>query len=114
MFEREIIAFKEHFENFYKSQDYKTKKKIGQILDIVRFEKRIPLKFFKYLTNSNGIYEIRITSTFKNIRILCFFDRNDMIILCNCFYKKTHKTPLKEIRLAEKLREKYLNDLYER
>jgi len=30
------------------------------------------------------------------------------VVLTNCFVKKTQKTPRKEIKLAEKLKEQYL------
>lgn len=88
----EIIKIK-----FYKSQDYKTQQKIEYVLDFVRFESLIPRRFFKHLEGSNGIYEIRVKTTFREIRILCFIDKTDLIVLTNCFLKKTRKTPFREI-----------------
>jgi phage-related protein len=107
---RRIITYKEYFANFYKAQDEKVREKIGYVLDLVRFEKQVPKKFFKYLENTDGIYEIRIITTFNSIRILCFFDDGNLIVLGNCFVKKTQKTPGKEIKLAEKLKKEYLKD----
>ncbi|MDP4107911.1 MAG: type II toxin-antitoxin system RelE/ParE family toxin [Bacillota bacterium] len=49
-------------------------------------------------------------TTFKNIRILCFFDKGELVVLTNCFYKKAQKTPAKEIKLAEKLKNEYLKE----
>jgi len=109
---RKVIAFKDHFLKFYKSQDKKTQEKIEYVLDLVRFEKHVPIKFFKYLDNSDGIYEIRVITTFKSIRILCFFDKGDLVVLINCFLKKTQKTPRKEIELAEKLKKEYIFEKY--
>jgi phage-related protein len=43
-------------------------------------------------------------------RVFCFFDKGQLIILLNGFQKKTQKTPLKEIRLAEKLKKEYFNN----
>jgi phage-related protein len=43
----------------------------------------------------------------KNIRILCFFDKGDLVVLTNCFIKKSQKTPRKEIIKAEKLKKEY-------
>ena len=51
-------------------------------------------------------------TTFKNIRILCFFDKGDLVVLTNCFLKKSQKTPAKEIKLAEKLKREYLIEKY--
>ena len=100
---RKIISYKEYFVNFYKNQDIKTQQKIEYVLDLVRYEKQVPKKFFKYLETTDGIYEIRIITTFKSIRIMCFFDEGQLVVLTNCFLKKTQKTPRKEIKTAERL-----------
>jgi len=105
---RRILAYKEYFVKFYKSKDYKTQEKIEYVLDLVRFESDIPRKFFKHLDGSDGIFEIRVKTTFREIRILCFLDKTDSVVLTNCFLKKTRKTPKREIRLAERLRKDYL------
>jgi phage-related protein len=88
---RRIIAYKSNFIDFYKSQDLKVQEKIEYVLDLVRFEKQVPKKFFKNLENTDGIYEIRVITAFKSIRILCFFDRGELIVLTNCFLKKISK-----------------------
>ena len=109
---RRIIAYKNNFVNFYKSQDNKIQEKIEYVLDLVRFEKQVPKKFFKFLDDTDGIYEIRVITTFKSIRILCFFDKGDLVVLTNCFLKKTQKTPRKEIKMAERLKREYMIDKY--
>jgi len=86
---RTVIAYKERFVEFYKKQDDKTQRKIEYILDFVRFEKQVPKKFFKHLKNTDGIYEVRVLTTFKSIRILCFQDAGNLVILTNCFIKKS-------------------------
>lgn len=111
---RKIITYGDNFVNFYKSQDRKIQEKIEYVLDLVRFEKQVPIKFFKYLDDTDGIYEIRIMTTFKNIRILCFFDKGELIVLINCFLKKSQKTPGKEIKTAEKLKKEYMTEKYGR
>jgi phage-related protein len=105
---RRIITYKDEFVKFYKSQDKKTQEKIEYVLDLVRYEKNVPIKFFKYLENTDGIYEIRVITTFKSIRILCFFDEGQLVVLTNCFLKKTQKTPTKEIKMSERLKKEYL------
>ena len=109
---RKIIAYRDYFVNFYKSQDRNVQEKIDYVLDLVRFEKQVPKKFLKYLENTDQIYEIRVMTTFKNIRILCFFDDGNLVVLTNCFLKKSQKTPDKEIRLAGKLKFDYLTEKY--
>jgi phage-related protein len=107
---RKIVTYKKYFAKFYKVQDEKVREKIGYALDLVRFERQVPKKFLKYLENTDGIYEVRIITTFKSIRILCFFDDGNLVVLVNCFVKKTQKTPKKEIKLAEKLKKEYLKN----
>jgi len=80
------------------------------VLDLVRHENKVPQKFLKALKNTDGIYEVRVITTFKSIRILCFLDGGNLVVLTNCFLKKTKKTPIKEIKLAEKLKREYLKD----
>ncbi len=109
---RKIVSYKTYFVDFYKSQELKVQEKIEYVLDLVRFEKQIPEKFFKNLENTNGISEIRVITTFKNIRILCFFDKGQLVVLTNCFLKKSQKTPRKEIKMAEKLKKEYINEKY--
>ena len=109
---RTIIAYKDSFVKFYKSQDSKVQNKIEYVLDLVRFEKNVPKKFFKQLRNTDGIYEIRVITTFRSIRILCFYDGGELVVLVNCFLKKTQKTPRKEIELAERLKKEYLIEKY--
>lgn len=70
----------------------------------------MPKKFFKAHENKDGIYEVRVITTFKSIRVLCFLDDGNLVVLTNCFVKKTQKTPRKEIKLAEKLKKEYLRD----
>ena len=109
---RKVIAYKDNFINFYKGQDSKIQEKIEYVLDLVRFERQIPKKFYKLLENTNGIWEVRVITTFKSIRILCFQDEGDLVVLTNCFVKKTQKTPKKEIKMAEKLKNEYLTEKY--
>lgn len=109
---RRVVAYKDYFVKFYRLQDSKTQEKIEYVLDLIRFEKQVPLKFFKYLEDTDGIYEVRVLTTFKSIRILCFFDKGDLVVLTNCFIKKTQKTPRQEIKLAELLKAEYLIEKY--
>lgn len=109
---RKILAYKDNFVDFYKSQDSKIQEKIEYVLDLVRFERQVPKKFFKLLKNTDGIWEVRVITAFKSIRILCFQDKGDLVVLTNCFLKKTQKTPQKEIKMAEKLKKEYLKEKY--
>lgn len=105
---REIIFFGDQVIDFYKSQDSKVQLKIEYVLDLVRFERQVPIKFFKKLESTNAIYEVRVITSQKSIRILCFQDEGTLVVLTNAFVKKTQKTPKNEIKLAESLKTEYL------
>lgn len=107
LFEREIRLYGNYFSEFYAKQSDKVKDKIDYVIDIVRFSERVPEKFFKHLSGTDGLYEVKVSTVFKNIRIFCFFDAGNLIILTNCFVKKSQKTPKKELVLAIKLKEAY-------
>ena len=107
--EREIIFYGDHVIDFYKSQDLKVQEKIEYVLDLVRFESYVPVRFFKKLENTDGIFEVRVITFQKSIRILCFLDEDRIVVLTNAFVKKSQKTPRNEIKLAEKLKYEYLN-----
>jgi phage-related protein len=107
---RKVIAYKERFVEFYTKQDPKTQQKMEYALDLVRYEIRVPKKFFKALESTDGIYEVRVITAFKSIRILCFMDDGNLVVLTNCFVKKTQKTPRQEIKLAERLKKEYLKE----
>ncbi len=42
---RRVIAYKNFFVDFYKSQELKVQQKIEYVLDLVRYEKQVPKKF---------------------------------------------------------------------
>ena len=107
---RQILFYGEDIIEFYKSQDEKVRVKIEYVLDLVRNEQRVPIKFFKKLVSTNDIYEVRVITAQKSIRILCFIDDGNLVVLTNAFVKKTQKTPSKEIKLAERLKQQYLDE----
>jgi len=106
---REVIFWGEFFSGFYEKQDLKVKSKIDWILWLIRCTERVPQKYLKYLADTDGLYEIKISTTFKEIRILAFFDDKKLLVVTNCFYKKSQKTPKEEIELGEKLKQEYFN-----
>jgi phage-related protein len=98
--DRKIIFHGKHFMEFYIMQTQKVQEKIDFVLKIVRTVERIPKTYFKHLTGTDGIYEIRVECEGNIYRILCCFDEGNLVILFNSFQKKTPKTPSKEIAKA--------------
>lgn len=70
----------------------------------------MPKKFLKYLESTDSLYEIKVSTTFNEIRIFCFFDKGNLIILANCIVKKTQKTPKNALKLAVKLKNEYFKN----
>lgn len=105
--ERKIIFYGNYFPKFYEEQNIKTRDKIDYVIDIIRFVNRVPIQFLKHLEGTESLYEIRVSTTFKQIRIFCFFDEGHIVVLTNCFVKKTQKTPKRELELAIKLKREY-------
>ena len=96
--------------DFYKSQDERTKKKIDYVLNIVRVMDKVPEQYLKYLEGTDGQYEARVKLASNIYRIVCFFDKGNIVVLMNGFQKKSQKTPKNEIELAERLRKKYYEE----
>ena len=55
-----------------------------------------------------GLFELRCQWGSESARLLFFFCGNRVIVVTNGFLKKTRKTPLRGIRLAEMRRNDYL------
>ena len=106
---REIIFHENHFIEFYQVQNDKVKEKIKYVLELIKQVEKVPEKFLKHLTNTNGLYEIRIEYQSNIYRIFCCFDKEKLVVLFNAFQKKTQKTPKKEIEKALKLMDEYFN-----
>ena len=107
---RKIEFHKDYFIDFYSKQNKKVQEKIEYVFKLIRQVERIPEKFLKHLTSTDGLYEIRVEYQSNIYRIFCFFDQGRLIILLNGFQKKTKKIPKKEIELAEKLKKEYFNE----
>ena len=105
--EREISLYGSYFSNFYEKQTDKVKDKIDYVLDLIKYEGRVSKKFLKFLAGTDGLYEIKVSTVYSNIRIFCFFDEGRLVVLTNCFVKKTQKTPKKHLDLAIKLKKEY-------
>ena len=108
--QRVIITYGKHFVGFYSLLDKNIQKKIDWVFELIKVTDKIPKKFFEHLTGTNGIYEIRVEYESNIYRILCFFDKGNLVVLINSFQKKTQKTPSSEIKLAEKLKKQYFID----
>ena len=86
------------------------KNKVNWTLQLVATIDKVPEKYFKHLTGSTGLYEIRVEVGSNTYRVFSFFDKGKLIILLNGFQKKTQKTPKSEIEMAERLKKQYFDE----
>jgi phage-related protein len=106
-FKRKISVYKNDFWDFYNSQTVEVQKKIDWVIGLVRILKIVPQKYLKHLSGTDGLYEIRVQLGNNTYRVFCFFDEGNLVILLSGFQKKDQKTPKKEIKKAEKLKQEY-------
>lgn len=107
---REVVAYKNYFEDFFKKQNRKVQDKIIKVLDILETVERVPISYLKYIEGTNGLFEIRVQLGSDIFRIFCCFDGNRLVVLFSGFQKKTQKTPSKEIDRAVRIMNEYFND----
>ncbi len=105
--QRDIIFYKNYFLDFYLSLDSKIQEKIDYILNLIKTIEYVPIRFFKHIEGTDGLFEIRIKFNFNIFRIFCCFDIGKVVVLFNGFQKKGEKTPKNEIEKAIKIKNEY-------
>ena len=53
---RQVIAYKNYFFEFYKNQNDKVQSKIEWTLNLIKVTPKVPEKFFKHLQGTKGLY----------------------------------------------------------
>ena len=108
--DRQVIAYKNYFLDFYEKQPENVQTKIEWTLNLIQVTQYIPEKYFKHLEGTKGLYEIRVEVGNNIYRIFSFFDKGNLVVLGNAFQKKTQKTPKQEVEKAIKIMEEYQNE----
>ena len=57
---REVVTYKDYFEEFFEKQSQKVRDKIIKVLDIIEQIERVPVTYLKYIEGTNGLFEIRV------------------------------------------------------
>jgi len=107
---REVIAYKNYFEEFLLEQPRKVQDKIFKIIEAIETLERVPSNYLKSMEGTDGLYEARIQLASNIWRVFCFFDNGKLVILLNGFQKKTQKTPKNEIEKALRLMNQYYQE----
>ena len=105
-----IYYYKNYYLDFFETLRPEVKKKFNWTLQLISTIKHVPEKYFKHLTDTTGLYEIRVEVGSDIFRVFSFFDEGHLIVLVNGFQKKSQKTLEKEIEIAEKLKKQYFDE----
>jgi len=104
---REIVFYKDYFDDFFETLTENVKDKIDEVLFMITILERVPTKFFKSIEGVKGLFEIRIEYESNIYSIFCCFDKGNLVVLFNGFQKKTQKTSTKELTKAQKIMAEY-------
>lgn len=110
---REVIFYKlssgkSPIDEFLDSLSAKEAQKVTWVLNLVEELEYLSTKYYKPLTNTDGIIEIRVQVAKNHFRLLGFEHNGRFVVLTNGFKKKDQKVPKSEIRLAEQRKKEYL------
>jgi len=109
-FIRDIFYYQNYYLEFFEKLKPDVQRKFNWTLQLIATIDKVPVKYFKHMTGSNGIFEIRVEVGSDIYRVFSFFDKGKLIILLNGFQKKSQKSPKNEIELAEELKKQYFDE----
>lgn len=104
---KKIVAYKNYYRDFMLKLSEIERTKIKRALLLFETEDKLPRHYISYIRD--GLYEFRVTCGNKEFRLFFIYDGDKLVILFNCFTKKTKKTPKKEIDKGLKIMEEYKN-----
>ena len=94
---------KKPIEEFLDSLEAKTAAKTVALMEVLEeYGPKLRMPYSKHL--DDGIFELRCQIGGNAVRTLYFFFVGKKIIVTNAFFKKTKKTPVKELQLAKRRR----------
>ena len=82
------------------------------MIELIQSLERPPTKFLKKLVNTDEIWEIRVEIQGNIFRLLSFFDEGSLLIVNHGIVKKSQKTPIKEIKVAQERIKKGTESFY--
>lgn len=112
MFKPRILFFYgDYFWDLFETLNQESQEKFNRILQLISTTENISRSIFKHVTDSRGLFEIRIETLTGGYRVFCFFDRNNRLIIINGFLKKSANTPKKEQKKAMRIRKEYFTNI---
>lgn len=96
-------------EEFLDSLLPKQAQKLTWVMQLIEERSRVSTQYFKKLSGTEDIWEIRAQMGSDIFRVLGFFTVNNTFVATNGFQKKTMEIPQTEIKLAQKRKQEYLH-----
>jgi phage-related protein len=96
-------------EEFLDSLDARQAQKVTWVLELIEELERIPQQYFKKLSGSDEIWEVRAKAGKETFRLLGFMKSAKLVILVHAFKKKSQQIRKTDIQLAEKRKKEYLS-----
>lgn len=94
---------------FLDSLSAKQAQKVVWVLRLVEDLERVPSQYFKKLTGTGDLWEVRAQHGGDAFRLLGFFDGPRLVVLVSGFAKKTDEVPSHDLAMAEDRRRDYLS-----
>jgi len=101
-FFRSIFYYKRYYLDFFETLKPEVRQKFNWTFQLIATTNQVPQKYFKHMTGSSGIYEIRVEMGTDIYRVFSFFDKGQLIIIINGFSKEKPKDSCKGIKARRK------------
>jgi phage-related protein len=109
------VRFLKEAEKYFLTLSEKIQKKF--LISFEKTETGYKGKWFQKLKNTDGIYEFRQYDHQKFYRIFAFWDSEEketLIVATHGIDKKSNKTPKKDIKKAEQIKQKYFENKHKK
>ena len=94
-------------EEFLENLSPKQAQEVVWVLSLIEDLDMVPTAYFKKMSNTDELWEVRIRIESNIFRLLGFFDGAKLIVMSHAFQKKTQKTPRQAIRVAKERKRDY-------
>ncbi len=104
----ETVAGKSPAAKFIDSLPRVRRVKVFATFDRIEEGGDLPVTIFRKMSGTKDLWEIRIKENKDIFRFLSFLHNGRLVVVISGFQKKTEKTPLQEIKIAEARKKEYL------
>ena len=111
---RDILFYKTQsgsspIEEFLDSLNARQAQKVAWVLGLIEELDRVPKQYFKKLSGTADIWEVRVKDGRETFRLLGFWKDSRFVVLVHAFKKKSQQIKRTDIKLAERRKKEYLS-----